>query len=144
MTVIAWDGKTLAADRLGATCGLKRSVTKIRRIRGALCGASGDAHLALTLLKWLEAGAKPEEFPEDQRDEDKACTVICITPERLILSYWTLPTPVRLEDEFHAIGCGRDYAIATMHLGHDARKAVEVASLFDANCGNGIDTLEFE
>lgn len=43
----------------------------------------------------------------------------------------------------HAIGTGRDYARAAMHLGRNAVEAVQVAILFDENCGNGVDTLTF-
>lgn len=56
--------------------------------------------------------------------------------------YEKVPYPARVEDKFTATGCGRDYALAAMFLGHDARAAVEVACALDAHCGNGIDTLE--
>lgn len=39
-------------------------------------------------------------------------------------------------------GSGRDFAEAVLHLGHDARKAVEVACHFQTDCGNGIDSLD--
>ena len=42
------------------------------------------------------------------------------------------------------MGHGRDFTLAAMHLGHDARTAVEVACALDAFCGCGIDTLTLE
>jgi hypothetical protein len=42
MTVIVWDGKTLAADKQATQADLKRKVTKIHRLRGHLVGVSGD------------------------------------------------------------------------------------------------------
>jgi ATP-dependent protease HslVU (ClpYQ) peptidase subunit len=49
-----------------------------------------------------------------------------------------------VEDPFIAFGAGRDYAMAAMHLGCDAHRAVEVACVFDTGCGMGIDTLELD
>ncbi len=36
--------------------------------------------------------------------------------------------------DFAAIGAGRDFALAALHLGHDARKAVEVACKLSVYC----------
>ena len=49
----------------------------------------------------------------------------------------------RVEDGFVAVGSGRDYAMATMALGHTARRAVEIACRFDPGTGNGIDELRY-
>jgi ATP-dependent protease HslVU (ClpYQ) peptidase subunit len=51
--------------------------------------------------------------------------------------------PIPIEDRQFAMGSGRDYARAAMHLGCSAAEAVAVACEFDENCGNGIDTLVF-
>lgn len=40
------------------------------------------------------------------------------------------------------MGSGRDFAIAAMHCGKTAREAVEIASLYENGCGNGVDVLE--
>ena len=37
MTTIAWDGMTLAADKRATAGSLTRTVTKLYRVRGALC-----------------------------------------------------------------------------------------------------------
>ena len=55
--------------------------------------------------------------------------------------YERSPYPVRFEGDHFAAGCGRDFAMAAMHLGKSAREAVEVAMALDNCCGNGIDTL---
>jgi len=46
-----------------------------------------------------------------------------------------------VEDEFVAVGSGRDYAIAAMALGHTARVGVEIASRFDPGTDNGAKGL---
>lgn len=141
MTVICWDGKTLAADKLGDACGLRRTSTKIHRASFGLFGCAGTASRALRMLAWLEAGAIPADVPEFQLTDDYQDIIVV----RLDGSAWTYargPYPFPIQDPFHAIGCGRDFAIAAMYLGCSPARAVEVASIFDTGCGGGVDTLE--
>lgn len=140
MTVIAWDGKTLAADKRATLGTLIRTTTKIFRIGDALCASAGDADVGNDMIAWFRNGAKPEDYPASNRGDAWAGLLVIRKGE--ILKYERSPHPISFEDGFFAIGCGRDYALAAMYLGHDARKAVEVAIALDSGCGNGIDTLE--
>lgn len=140
MSVIAWDGRTLAADKRACIGTLIRTTTKIFRVGDALCAYAGDAAGGEEMLAWFRAGAKPADFPAGQRTDEWAGLLVVRRGE--ILKYERSPHPVRFEDKFFSIGCGRDFALAAMHLGHDARTAVEVAIALDSGCGNGIDTLE--
>lgn len=141
MTVIAWDGERLAADRLADSNGLARSVTKIRLLRGHLCGASGRTAYCQAMFAWFEGGAEPGAYPRWQ-DSDDYADFVAITPDRRILKWERTPHPIEYEDQHFAMGSGRDYAMAAMHLGKTAVEAVEVASHFEIGCGNGIDVLE--
>lgn len=141
MTVIAWDGKTLAADRLGDACGLRRTSTKIFRIGDSLFGAAGYASRAAEMLAWIQRGGKPDDIPQFQLTDDYQ-DVLIVNPDGRVFIFGKSPTPFEMLDKFHAIGSGRDFAIAAMHLGKSAQEAVEIACLFDTGCGNGIDTLE--
>lgn len=146
MTCIAWDGKTLAADKRATSVGYPATTTKIFRLKdGSIAGFTGDADSARALLDWYESGAGKDAFPPN-RDGQGNCRAILmvITPDRRVMQIQREPFPIEFEDPFTAMGSGRDYALAAMHLGYDARKAVEVASALDTDCGNGIDTLEFE
>lgn len=142
MTVIAWDGKTLAADKqMGAD--FPRRTTKIRRSKkGELLGVAGFMDRGIILMDWWEAGADPAKFPAFQADEKKSCSMLIIKPDRTLWYVFEEPVAILVEEPFHSIGSGRDFAAATMYLGHDARKAVEVASALCGYCGFGIDTLE--
>lgn len=144
MTVIAWDGETLAADKQSTNAGMRRAVTKVRRINGSLCAFAGDAAFGMEMLAWLEQGAKPGELPSCQRSDDWV-SVLVITPEKRILKYERSAYPIDFsESKFFAMGAGRDFAMAAMHLGCDATKAVEVASVFECSCGMGCDALRFD
>lgn len=143
MTVVAWDGRTLAADKMSCSHGYGYTVTKVHRLRdGSLVAFSGDGDSAMALLAWLDAARNPAAYPDGQKDNDTSA--VLITPDRTVWSYGKTPFPQRIESEFYAMGHGRDFALAAMHLGHDARKAVEVACELDAFCGCGIDTLTLE
>lgn len=144
MTVIAWDGFTLAADRLANMNGLKASVSKLRRINGNLVGGAGDLSVLMALFHWYEQGADPKNLPDGQRDKDRWSSLLIITPEKKIYKIEQDGYPFLINEPFFAIGTGRDFAIATMLLGFSARKAVQVASKYDAGCGLGVDTLTFK
>lgn len=140
MTVIAWDGKTLAADKRSTICGNPSTVTKIHRVPGGLVGFSGSGSHAMELLAWFKAGAPVESFPKP-RDEDGAGSLFIASDGQIRLYSATSPYYEVLEQPFYARGGGRDYALAALYLGKTAREAVEVACALDTGCGNGIDTL---
>jgi ATP-dependent protease HslVU (ClpYQ) peptidase subunit len=141
MTVIAWDGRTLAADKRSTIAGYPATATKIHRVPGGLVGFTGSAIHAAELLHWFRNGRDPADFPK--RDEETGCGALFITDDRRILLFTHHSGfPELIESPFFARGAGGDYALAAMHLGHDARTAVEVACALDTSCGNGIDTLE--
>ena len=143
MTIIAWDGRTLAADKRITNSGLARTVTKIFRLNDSLVGMWGEMSLCLEVVEWLRAGADPAKMPTAQRNADD-WSVVAVFDRAGVRVYERSPCPITYEDDIWASGSGRDYAIAAMHLGKSAREAVEIACLFDVNCGNGIDTLELE
>lgn len=143
MTVIAWDGKTLAADKRSTCVGYPSTVTKIYRLQDGLVGFSGDGSHAMALLTWFKDGRDAEKWPAS-RNSDSHADAIFISNTGEIYEYWGRAGPfsTKYEDQFTASGSGRDYALAAMYLGKSAREAVEVACVLDTGCGNGIDTLE--
>jgi len=138
MTVIAWDGFTLAADKRNTTAGVASTVTKIFRVEKELVALHGAAAHALELLEWFKRGALPSTFPSFREDERGFICVIGVNGKVRI---YEGPYPMPHEDPLFACGAGRDFALAAMALGHTAAEAVAVACQFDVNCGNGIDTL---
>lgn len=141
MTVIAWDGKTLAADKAATSVGFSNTVTKIYRVPAGLVGFAGNGDAAMQLLRWFREGMKPEDWPECQKGDSRA-DAIFINKDAQVFGFGSSPWPQRNENVQNAMGSGRDYALAAMHLGYDSRRAVEVAIALDNDCGCGIDTLE--
>lgn len=143
MTTIAWDGKMMAGDKRTSFGGLHVTTTKVHRIRGALVAGCGNSAPIAEMIQWYADGADPAKLPPNQRDEDKAVNLLVASPEGLFL-YADSATPFKIESPFAAIGSGRDFAIAAMHLGCDARRAVEIASIYETGTGNGVDALELK
>lgn len=141
MTVIAWDGETLAADKRACLGGLIRTTTKIFYVNGCLVGYAGDADAGEEMLQWFRDGAIPADFPPAQRDDDRWAGLLVVHPGKNLCKYERTPYPVKFPPQQFAIGSGRDFALAAMHCGKTAEEAVKVACVFDAGCGNGVDVL---
>lgn len=142
MTVIAWDGHTLAADKQGDCGGGKFATTKIHKINGHLIGGTGDYDAVMTMINWFEKGAHPDDWPKCQADEKRYANLLVISPQKEIFRYEREPFPYKIEDKFFAAGSGKDYATTAMYLGKNAKEAVEITSALSTSCGMGIDTLE--
>ncbi|SRR5258706_16028655 len=139
MTCVAWDGKTLAADKRAVCAGTHCTTTKLRRIpSGEVLAWTGDRDSGELLAKWYADGADVAKWPEFQKDKEDWCRLI-VADGNGVRFFERKPVSVRVEDRFYAWGSGRDFALAAMHLGKNARQAVEVACLFDTGCGNGVD-----
>lgn len=142
MTVIAWDGRILAADRASTNVGYLRTVTKIFRVPGGVVAFAGDEANAMALLEWFRLGRDVSKWPKTQEDGDRAASALFVDEANILWRYSTTPYPERCEDAFDAVGSGRDYALAAMYLGHSARVAVEVACALDNSCGKGVDSMQ--
>lgn len=141
MTVIAWDGKTLAADKQSTLYGYGSKVTKIFRVGDALVALSGNGPHAVALLEWYKAGAEWHKHPKPATPDDSG-NIVVIDANGVREYVGTTGYYSKNESNFVAYGCGRDYALAAMHLGKTAKEAVEVACALDTQCGMGVDVLE--
>jgi ATP-dependent protease HslVU (ClpYQ) peptidase subunit len=140
MTVVAWDGKCLAADRLYVRGNTKGEMNKVLKHKNSILGFAGAAQQMTSWYEWLKTGKEPniEEWDLD---------VLCITKNKnkiIIDLYECSIIPTHIEGSRCAIGTGSDYALCAMYLGHSAVEAVDIASQLSPDCGNGIDILTFD
>lgn len=142
MTVIAWDGKTLAADKQVTISGTIFKCTKIERWNDKLIGFTGDSDLGVSLLDWFKFSGDKLDYPQG-KDKDNWAILIVISRDGTFCIYERFHTPTVYEPQLFAIGSGMDYAMAAMTLGHTAEEAVGVANKLDTGCGLGCDTLTF-
>lgn len=141
MTVIAWDGKTLSADKQATACDMRITVTKIKKLKnGAVAAWTGTHEQGIALAKWYEDGADSDKYPEFQKTDDWTCLVIAENTTDVRV-YHKLPIEQKVEDKFMSWGCGRDFAMAAMEMGASAEMAVLIAGKFNIECGNGVDSF---
>jgi ATP-dependent protease HslVU (ClpYQ) peptidase subunit len=141
MTTIAWDGKTLAADKQSTWGTTPVPTTKIffKNDTGHIYGAAGCKDDVMKFFAWME-----DTMPEDNKPvlSDDFCGIIIEdgaifqVNKGLILH--------RIHRKTWAIGSGADYALGAMAMGADAKDAVDVATQLDINTGLGIETIEWD
>lgn len=95
--------------------------------RVVLVGLSGCEEDAPAIVNWIKRGMPENSRPTFERD---SVSGLLITQDGAFhIESQCIPMPI--EERFHAIGSGRDFAIAAMHLGRSAREAVELAARYD-------------
>lgn len=141
MSVIAWDGQSVAADKQ-LTCGTTTmAITKVHKLpTGEIIGLVGCLERGEELMNWYRNGAKPEEFPKFG-DSVGDAELIVVTEES-VSSYVRSPYSAPIENSFMAWGSGGDVALGAMAMGATAEEAVEIACRFNSACGLGINVLE--
>lgn len=141
MSVIAWDGKSVAADKQATNATLRFTTTKLRQLGdGTVLGWTGEQSCGEALAAWYADGAIREKWPAFQAEKDGWCRLIVISATG-VLVYEQQPFPVPVEDPFMAWGAGRDFAMGALACGASASDAVKVASRFDTSCGMGVDEV---
>ena len=144
MTVIAWDGKTLAADKMTVCGDMGSTVTKIFKPDNSeyILAICGEIAKGLVLVDWFINGQNKEDYPEFQSTDDWARLVCAKKGE--ILSFEADPIPITIEDDYHAWGTGRDYAMGAMYAGCTAEEAILAANKHSITCGCGVDAFKLE
>lgn len=150
MTVMAWDGRTLAADRSSNFGNQKVPTTKV--FRGVLpngtrfiAAAAGNTVRCHEIQEWIAAGSPKDTIPDFQKSTADACDVIVVEEgNKFPLLYQNSHIPVRIETEKFGFGSGGDFAQGALMAGATARQAVEMACEWQGGCGFGVDALEFE
>lgn len=140
MTTIAWDGKTLAADRMATYSFTKRKVRKLFDCGDYAYGCSGEFWQAHLIADWLRSGAG--NSGRVTQDEISCCGIAVRKTDGVafvVEGKSVVLTEIR--DEFFATGSGHEYARAAMALGKTAMQAIALASRFDVHTGLGVDTI---
>lgn len=131
MSVIAWDGQTLAADTCCAYGNIVRNESKIFFCKeGVWMGCVGNYEDGYKVKEWLEGKeAKPKEL------KNSTCLIIRKSkigkPVATLLEEGMQEIP--LSSTPFAIGSGKDMAMGAMLAGYNARAAVELVTPYHAD-----------
>lgn len=144
MSVVVWDGKTLAADRQGTQAEIRVVVRKIHELKdGTFLAFTGSYEAGMAMVLWYEKGGNPDSLPPSQNKNDWSRLIVFETDGRII-TYEQYGIPIEVLDCPAAWGAGRDFALGAMAMGADARKAVEIVNQFSVVCGMGVDAFDFK
>jgi ATP-dependent protease HslVU (ClpYQ) peptidase subunit len=161
MTTIAFDGKTIAADRQHSDdWGLKGEGSKLFVNDHVVIGFAGDRDMHLDMVDALCRAAMPKA-PQSY-DPAKDVTMDIVLAARLkydpdgkrslrVMAICRQTKKIAIsngeridwsEYKQFAVGSGRDFALGAMHHGATAKQAVETANHFEINTGSDIDVVE--
>lgn len=141
MSIVAWDGKILAADKQCGVADTIYTMQKLWRLKsGDVIAVVGSTSNSMVVKRWYESGAKREEWPECQKNDNWAQLIVA--SKEGCFYFCNQPEPIKVLDQFYAWGVGREVALGAMEMGADAIKAVEIASKHISGCGRGCDYAE--
>lgn len=147
MSVVVWDGKTIAADRQGTCADMRiiepKIIARHRHDGIVVCAWTGESAYGRELVNWYFEDAIPSAYPTYQRDKEEWCRLIVASTNR-VLYFERSPYPFEVHDPYLAWGSGRDFAMGALAMGADAIKAVEITSLFSTSCGHGVDAYDIK
>ena len=139
MTVVVWDGSTLATD-VAATDGAAQWQTEkawvfYNELGKVILSGSGPLHSILEMRDWFKAGARSEDFPAIQITHP--CHFIMVNTNGL-QRYEQHPVPINHGRNKCAFGEGRDFAYGALYMGATSEQAVEAANEHSVHCGLGV------
>jgi len=135
VSIVVWDGNSLAVDRSCTDGVTVWEVDKLWEFNGEAITGVGDM-AALTLMRdWYMAGAMRAEF----RPVPSRTTLIVVNVDKGLVKYEASPDRVEHGRNKCAFGTGRAYAMGAMAMGATARQAAIVAAEFDPHCSTKLD-----
>ena len=143
MTIIVWDGETLATDA-AATDGkaLWKSQKAwycddpVNNVPVIISGA-GPLQTILEMRDWFQSSALPNEFPQVQLSPQFCHFVVIYAVSGL--SRWEQGLfPIHHGRDQCAFGEGKEFAYGALAMGADAKRAVEIAIDYSPHCGMGV------
>ena len=143
MTVIAWDGKTLAADSQSTSDNNTTIISdgKIWVHGGLLFGATGSRGEGLILAKWYIDGAVFDKYPVLPGPHDIDTDLIVVTQDEIAV-YYESPIPCPFSKDMQlAWGSGAQAAMGAMAHGATAAQACEAACAVNVYCGLPVISL---
>jgi 20S proteasome alpha/beta subunit len=132
MTTIAYRDGVLASDSRFIVNGWKQPYPAKKLFRmndGTVCAVTGDYAVSVALVRWLDSDQK-----EASPSLGEGGRVIHLIRDGEITVY-EMSGSFEVRAEFAAWGSGSPAAHAAFHMGADAVKAVEIASLVDDGTG---------
>jgi len=143
LTIIAWDGKSLAADRLQTMGDTLATARKIwQQEGGGAVAISGDLTHGLLMKRWYcTPGCTEPPWPKPVEGTGHTIMVVADGAGCRYFESGEHHIAIDVIDKIAAWGVGREVALGAMEMGATAKQAVEIASKWCAGCGRGVDVV---
>lgn len=136
MTVVAWDGVTLASDSQMCDGADRFHTIKVFELKdGRLLGIAGHAGYAARVLEWLGNGSKKKDRPDFSVFAKGSFEGLLIDGGCCFMLDGYL-APIPMTGKHAAIGSGASHAMALMSTGMTAPQAV--AHIIQNNLADGV------
>lgn len=145
MTTIAATMDAIAGDRMVTddTTGTWYPAIKVRRIKGAVVGASGDSGDCIRFLDWAEAGFPEKKKPKFAIDSasESAARLLLVNAQGIHMMDSDDPYPELVAKDFYAIGSGSKGAMGALYAGKSLLDAMDIAFACDPYTRPPFDVL---
>lgn len=147
MSVVAWDGKWLAANTTSISSGLKTKTIKTRCVEkngktAIIYAWVGDISVGRMLAEWHEKSKRSQDFPSV--DKDDGATLIIVSRHMCSQLSSHQPSMVPIDGAFESWGSGFQVAMGAMYMGASPMNAVRAANSLITTCGGGIEYYNLE
>lgn len=147
MTTIAFDGRTVAADRqmtIGGTA-VKSPFAKISRVKyegakSVVGFSSGNVCHVAPVIDWMHRGCPNDDTKPDIHTEGKDFSLMLVNAAGVFYATESLNL-IPIGNIPWAIGSGADFALGAMAAGASAKRAILLTMDLDTSTGMGIDVL---
>lgn len=144
MTTVAFDGTFMSADSLATDpWGFKEvHIDKLVVLNSVALGCAGEAGQIRRWTRTLDRSVTMDEllrdgYPDyDKEKNDPSILLVDRATGKVYRHVASLFMPC--SRAYHAVGSGRDFALAAMACGKTAREAVEIAMSFDNGTGGKV------
>jgi hypothetical protein len=142
MTVICWDGASVAADSLEcySSCRSVQPVQKLRPRKGIVFACTGTGALFEPMIEWYLGGRVIEALPK-VGDSHKDTKLLVFDGERAWVYSPDLPYAAEIFAP-DAWGIGADMAIGAMEAGASAERAVEICIKREVYVGGPVQVID--
>lgn len=153
MTIIAYDGKSIAVDSIACSVDMKSLSRKYVHYprQGdqpeTLYLWHGSHDLGIRLASWHRDGALITDWPTRQYTDDWAGLIVVLFTQSHqlldIFEYEREPFRERVYAPFLAWGSGASFAMGAMAAGANAKRAAEIACELCTTCGGPVVSWDF-
>lgn len=132
--VVRFSTREIAVDSMVSSDESFFRTNKIRKTKHGLLAACGDWDKIIKLYKAIEAGQDLDEID---------VSALEIRNDGIWI-YEGTSTPVKIKEDFYAIGTGAGYAMGALHCGKSVQEACEIACIYDTSSIPPVDYMKLE